>query len=81
LPPRLVGQLLGGSLPAFGLLPEVVHHPFGEVLGEASLALLGFGGLLVNDPVGLSEGVGEPRRRLVHVLFASSIHHVLGSFP
>jgi hypothetical protein len=59
----------------------VVHHPLGEVLGEACLALLGVGCLLVDDPVGLGEGVGEPCGRLVHVLFVSSVHHVPGSFP
>ena len=79
--PRLVGQLRRGGLPALGLLSEVIHHPLGEVLSEAPLALLRVGGLFVDDPVGLGEGLGEPRCRLVHVAFASSIHHVLGSFP
>jgi hypothetical protein len=62
------------------VLFEVVHHPIGEVLGEPPLALSSLGGLLVDDPVGLGEGVGELCCRLVDGLFPSSIHEMLGSF-
>src|SRR5829696_5054447 len=50
----------------------------GCLLGEALSRL---GGLPVDDPVRVGEGLGESGGRLVDVLSPSSVHHVLRSFP
>src|SRR5215212_960486 len=81
LPGCLLGELLSVCAAGLGLLPEVLGHELGELLGASLLALSRLGGLPVDDPVRVGESLGESGGRLIDVLSPSSVHHVLRSFP
>jgi hypothetical protein len=80
LPACLLGELLDVGATGLGLLLEVALHELGKFLGALLLALGRFGGLAVDQPVRVGEGLGETPGRLVYVLHLSLVNHVLFSF-